>query len=56
MKNFMNKVISKVNDVKEKVKATAMAGVWKLQQLRTKSSAILSQQSGEGFVDTALFS
>mgnify|MGYP000856620103 FL=1 len=54
MKNLMNKVISKVNDVKEKAKDTAMVGVWKLQQLRAKSGAVLAQQSGEGFVDTAL--
>ncbi len=54
MKNFMNKVISQVNDVKEKVKATAMAGALKLQQLRAKSGMVLAQQSGEGFVDTAL--
>jgi len=54
MKNFMNKVISKINDMKEKVKATAMAGTLKLQQLRAKSGMVLAQQSGEGFVDTAL--
>jgi hypothetical protein len=54
MKDFMNKVISKVNDVKEKVKATAMVGALKLQQLRAKSGMVLTQQSGEGFVDTAL--
>ncbi|WP_324824861.1 DUF6133 family protein [Sinanaerobacter sp. ZZT-01] len=54
MKNFMNKVISKVNDVKEKGKAAAIAGALKFQQLRTKSGTVLAQQSGEGFVDTAL--
>ncbi len=54
MKNFMNKVISKVNDVKEKGKAAAIAGALKFQQLRTKSGMVLAQQSGEGFVDTAL--
>lgn len=54
MKNFMNKVISKANDVKGKVKNTAMAGIFKLQQLKEKSGRVLAQQSGEGFVDTAL--
>ena len=54
MKNFMNKVISKGNDVKEKAKAAAIAGALKLQQLRVKSGMVLAQQSGEGFVDTAL--
>jgi hypothetical protein len=54
MKNFMSKVISKVNDAKERAKDTAMAGVWKFQQLRGKFGAVLAQQSGEGFVDTAL--
>ena len=54
MKKFMNKVISEVSAMKEKVKNTAMAGIRKLQQLRVKSGAILAQQSGEGFVDTAL--
>ena len=54
MKNFINKVISKVNDMKERAKNTAMAGVWKLQQLRAKFGIVLAQQSGEGFVDTAL--
>jgi len=47
MKDFMNKIISKVRNA-------AMAGIWKLQQLGTKSGAVLAQQSGEGFVDTAL--
>jgi len=54
MKNFMNKVISKVNDVKEKGKAAAIAGALKLQQFKAKSGMVLAQQSGEGFVDTAL--
>ncbi|XAH76370.1 DUF6133 family protein [Kineothrix sp. IPX-CK] len=31
-----------------------MAGVWKLRQLKAKSGTVLAQQSGEGFVDTAL--
>jgi len=54
MKNFMNKVISKVSNGKVKVENTVMAGVWKLQQLKTKTGKVLAQQSGEGFVDTAL--
>lgn len=47
MKSFMNKITSKA-------RRAAMAGVWKLRQLGAKTSAVLAQQSGEGFVDSAL--
>lgn len=47
MKNTMNKVSAKVNNL-------AVRGYVKGLQARDRVCAILTQQSGEGFVDTAL--
>lgn len=47
MKNFMNKVTFKK-------RRAAITGICKLRQLGAKTSAVLAQQSGEGFVDSAL--
>lgn len=47
MKNMMNKVSGKVNDL-------AVRGYVKGLQARERVRSILTQQSGEGFVDTAL--
>ena len=47
MKNIMNKVSEKVN-------ALAVRGYTKGLQAKEKIKDILAEQSGEGFVDTAL--
>jgi hypothetical protein len=54
MKNFMNKVTTKVQSIKDKAKGLANQGYWKLQQIKMRTTDILCTQSGEGFVDTAL--
>lgn len=54
MKNFMNKVTTKVQSIKDKAKGLTIQGYWKLQQMKMRTSTVLSTQSGEGFVDTAL--
>ena len=54
MKNFMNKVTTKVQSIKDKAKGLIAQGYWKLQQMKMRTSTVLSKQSGEGFVDTAL--
>lgn len=54
MKNFMNKVTTKVQSIKDKAKGLIAQGYWKLQQMKMRTSIVLSTQSGEGFVDTAL--
>lgn len=53
MKNLMNKIIAKAQNMVEKTKEIAFVGYLKLQQMRAKTGMVLSQQSGEGFVDTA---
>lgn len=54
MKNLMNKIISKVQSIEGKVKAAVFYAQMKLQQLKVNTGRVLCQQSGEGFVDTAL--
>lgn len=49
MKNMMNKVSEKVNDL-------AVRGYVKGLQAKEKIRETLASQRGEGFVDTALFS
>lgn len=49
MKNMMNKVSAKVNNL-------AVRGYVKGLQAKDKIRETLTSQSGEGFVDTALFS
>lgn len=54
MKKIISRGISKVSDMKENARNTAMVRIWKLKKLREKCGTVLAQQSGEGFVDTAL--
>ena len=43
-----------MNDITSNVKGLAVKGHAKVMQLKDKTSHVLCQQSGEGFVDTAL--
>ena len=54
MKNLMNKIVTKVQNMADKAKEMAFHGYLKLQQMKVKTGRVLCQQSGEGFVDTAL--
>lgn len=54
MKNFKNKISTKVQSITDKAKKLTVQGYWKLQQMKMRASVILCTQSGEGFVDTAL--
>jgi len=56
MKNFMSKIVFKVQITVGKAKEMAFRGYLKLQQMKANTGRVLCQQSGEGFVDTALFS
>jgi len=54
MKIFMNTIVSKAQSMAGKVKAAVLRTQMKFQQLKADTGKILCQQSGEGFVDTAL--
>lgn len=54
MKNLMKAIILKSQSMVSKAKATMFHTQIKLYQLKANFSKILCQQSGEGFVDTAL--
>lgn len=54
MKNLMNTIVSKAQSIGGKVKAAVFRTQMKFQQLKASTGRILCQQSGEGFVDTAL--
>ncbi len=54
MKNLMNKIVAKVQSMADKAKTAVFHAKIKLQQLKANTARILCQQSGEGFVDTAL--
>lgn len=54
MKNFMNTIVSKAQSMEGKAKSTLFCAQMKLQKLKANTGRILCQQSGEGFVDTAL--
>ncbi|XCH80153.1 MAG: DUF6133 family protein [Candidatus Dehalobacter alkaniphilus] len=54
MKNFMSKIVFKVQITVGKAKEMAFRGYLKLQQMKANTGRVLCQQSGEGFVDTAL--
>lgn len=54
MKNLMNSIVSKAQNMAGKEKAAMFRTQMKLQQLKTNTGSVLCQQSGEGFVDTAL--
>ena len=54
MKNFMSKIVFKVQITVGKAKKMAFHGYLKLQQMKANTGRVLCQQSGEGFVDTAL--
>ena len=56
MKNLMNTIVSKAQSMAGKVKAAVLRTQIKFQQLKANTGRVLCQQSGEGFVDTALFS
>jgi len=56
MKNLMNKIVSKVQSMAGKAKAAVFRTQMKFQELKANTGRILCQQSGEGFVDTALIS
>ena len=53
MKNFMSKIVFKVQITVGKAKEIAFHGYLKLQQMKANTGRVLCQQSGEGFVDTA---
>lgn len=54
MKNFMNNIATKAQHMEIKAKGLAFRGYGKVQAMQRKTAAVLSSQSGEGFVDTAL--
>lgn len=54
MKNFMNNIANKAQDMEVQAKGLAFRGYGKIQQMKMKTASVLSGQSGEGFVDTAL--
>lgn len=54
MKNFMSKIFFKVQITVSKAKEMVFHGYLKLQQMKANTGRVLCQQSGEGFVDTAL--
>lgn len=54
MKNLMNTIVSKAQSMAGKAKAALFCAQIKLQQLKVNTGRVFYQQSGEGFVDTAL--
>ncbi len=54
MKNLMNKIVSKAQDTAGRLKDKAIRTYLRFMQARQRTAAVLSSQSGEGFVDTAL--
>ncbi len=54
MKNLINTIVSKAQSMAGKVKAAVLRTQMRFQQLKADTGRILCQQSGEGFVDTAL--
>ena len=54
MKILMNRLASHVQRMAGKAKKAVLHGYLRLQQLKAESHLVLCQQSGEGFVDTAL--
>lgn len=54
MKNLMNTIVSKAQRMAGKAKAILIRTQMKLQQWKVNTGRVLCQQSGEGFVDTAL--
>ena len=54
MKNPMNQLVFKVQRMAGKAEKTAFRGYLKLQRMRAGTCRALCEQSGEGFVDTAL--
>lgn len=54
MKNLMNKIVSKAQHMAGKAKEALIRTQMKLQQWKVNTGRVLCQQSGEGFVDTAL--
>ena len=54
MKNLMNTIVSKAQCMVNKAKAVIFRTQMKFQKLKVNTGRVLCQQSGEGFVDTAL--
>lgn len=54
MKNLMNKIVFKAQSMAGKAKAAVFHTQMKFRQLKANTGRVLCQQSGEGFVDTAL--
>lgn len=56
MKNPTNRLVSKVEHIADRAEKTAFRGYLRFQRMKAGTHRVLCQQSGEGFVDTALFS